>query len=99
MDNISQEFCSHIKCIATPLSSILNFCHVIQPHFNVYLLLRVVFLEILEMETKNQDELLYRVVPYIQLYIYTSKKSEINLPMPAFLYLRKLAFKFLNLAG
>ena len=52
------------------------------------------FLEILEMETKNQDELLYRVVPYIQLYINTSKKSEINLPMPTFLYLRKLVFNF-----
>ena len=76
MDNISQELCSHIKCIATPLSSILNFCHVIQPHFNVYLLLRV-FLEILEMETNNQDELLYRVVPYIQLYIPRKNQKSI----------------------
>ena len=98
MDNICQERCSHVNCIATPLSSILNFCHVIQPHFNVYLLLSVIF-KILEMETKNQDELLYRVVPYIQLYIHTSKKSEINLPMLTFLYLRKLVFNFLNLAG
>ena len=43
MDSIYQELCPHIKCIATPLSSLLNFCHVIQPHFNVYLLLRVFF--------------------------------------------------------
>ena len=59
------------------------------------------FLEILKMETKNQDELLYRVIPYIQSYIFlhTPKTLEINLTMPTLLYLRKLVFNFINLAG